>query len=109
MLIFSGALKKVVRQMEKDRIFNDDDINAIADLMEIMDNADPESNIYKVSLEKSDYISDLLGSTSQEKKGNKSRFNIRKKNQKKVEELSLRAENINDAKKYLKQNERERE
>ena len=48
MLIFSGALKKVVRQMEKDRIFNDDDINAIADLMEIMDNADPESNIYKV-------------------------------------------------------------
>ena len=95
--------------MEKDRIFNDDDINAIADLMEIMDNADPESNIYKVSLEKSDYISDLLDSTSQEKKGNKSRFNIRKKNQKKVEELSLRAENINDAKKYLKQNERERE
>ena len=91
--------------MAKKELFNDDELKALIDLVDVMHQADPNGNLYKMPVSTSDTLLELIDSNKNlsdaEKARLKKNVDKRKKNQKAVENLSRRATDIQRGKNLL--------
>ena len=92
--------------MVKDSLFNSEDIDSLIKLANLFTNIKPDNKVYKISPISYDYLKQIIKKdekmTEEEKKSFLEKIDIRKRNQNKIEEISLEAENINRAEKLLK-------
>lgn len=91
--------------MAKKELFNDDELKSLIDLVDVMHQADPNENIYKMPVTISDTLLGLIDSNKNlsdaEKARLKKNVDKRKKNQKAVEKLSRSATDIQRGKNLL--------
>ncbi len=91
--------------MGKKELFNDEELRALIDLVDVMQQADPDGNIYNMPVTTSDTLLELIDSNKNlsdaEKARLKKNVDKRKKNQKAVEALSRSATDIQRGKNLL--------
>lgn len=91
--------------MADNSLFDSADIDALLDLVDVFESADPKKEIYNMSAAANDALNSIINKSSkyspEDKKKLKDRFDIRTKNQSKVEKLSLGAEDIQRGKNIL--------
>ncbi len=99
--------------MGKKELFNDEELRALIDLVDVMQQADPDGNIYNMPVTTSDTLLELIDSNKNlsdaEKARLKKNVDKRKKNQKAVEALSRSATDIQRGKNLLGVREEEEE
>ena len=88
--------------LRSDDLFDNEGLNALMDLIDVVENADDKGLVYNMSIQASDAMQKLIdknnGFTKEETRRLKDRFNVRHRNQDKVEKLSLTAEDISRGK-----------
>ena len=98
--------------MAKRELFNDDELKALIDLVDVMQQADPNGNIYDMPVTTSDTLLGLIDNNKNlsdaEKARLKKNVDKRMKNQKAVEKLSRSATDIKRGKNLLRVREEEK-
>ena len=84
--------------LRSDDLFDREDLEALMNLIDVVENADDKGSVYNMSTQASDAMQKMIDKnknfTEEEKKRLKTRFNVRRRNQNKIEKLSLKAEDI---------------
>ena len=84
--------------LRSDDLFDNEGLNALMDLIDVVENADDKGSVYNMSTQASDALQKMIDKnknfTEEEKKRLKTRFNVRRRNQNKIEKLSLKAEDF---------------
>lgn len=84
--------------LRSDDLFDREDLDALINLIDVVENADDKGSVYNMSTQASDAMQKMIDKnknfTEEEKKRLKTRFNVRRRNQNKIEKLSLAAEDI---------------
>lgn len=84
--------------LRSDDLFDREDLEALMNLIDVVEKADDKGSVYNMSTKVSDAMQKMIDNnksfTAEEKKRLKRKFNVRRRNQNKIEKLSLRAEDI---------------
>ena len=94
-----------MNNMAENNLFSEEELKALIDLVDIMQKADPEGNVYNMPLSTSDTLVELIkrdnSISNEEKERLLKKIDKRKKNQIAVENLSRRATDIQMGKNLL--------
>ena len=99
--------------MAENNLFSEEELKALIDLVDVMQKADPEGNVYNMPLSTSDTLVELIkrdnSISNEEKERLLKKIDKRNKNQIAVENLSRSATDIERGKSLLRVREEEKE